>query len=129
MEAIPTRHANHLTAMKMLKDIIFPWFDVPRHLMTDGGSHFKHRDFRKPLNKFGVAHRLVFFFEMGYPQPLHQTDAYGYFLLTLFRVQDPPKYSSTVTESGHMNQPAKKMAMLKHLGSNSIMQPPAAPVE
>jgi hypothetical protein len=69
------------------------------------------------------------FFRNGVSQPLHLTDAYGHFLLTLFIVQGPPKYSSTVTESGHMNQPAKKMAMLKHLGSNSIMQPPAAPAE
>jgi hypothetical protein len=61
VEAIPTRHADHLKAMKMLKDTIFPRFGVPRYPMTDGGSHFKHRDFRKPLNKFGVAHRLVFF--------------------------------------------------------------------
>jgi hypothetical protein len=52
---------------------------------------------------------------MGYPQPLHQTDAYGHFLLTLLRVQGPPKYSSMVTESGHMNQPAKKMDVLKHI--------------
>jgi hypothetical protein len=41
VEAIPTRHADHLIAIKMLKDIIFPRFGVPRYLMTDGGSQFE----------------------------------------------------------------------------------------
>ena len=30
VEAIPTKSADHATAMKMLKDIIFPRFGVPR---------------------------------------------------------------------------------------------------
>ena len=38
VEAIPTKSADHTTAMKMLKDIIFPRFGVPRFLITDGGS-------------------------------------------------------------------------------------------
>jgi hypothetical protein len=59
VEAIPTRHADHLTAMKMLKDIIFPRFGVPRYLMTYGGSHFKHCAFRKTLAKFGIAYRIA----------------------------------------------------------------------
>jgi hypothetical protein len=42
VEAIPIRSTNHLTAMKMLKDIILPRFGVPRYLRTDGGSHFLH---------------------------------------------------------------------------------------
>jgi hypothetical protein len=66
---------------------------------------------------------------MGYPRPLHQKDAYGLFLLTLFRVQDPPIHNSRVTKGGHMNHPTKKMAMLKHLEGTSIKQPPGALVE
>jgi hypothetical protein len=54
-----TRHADHLTAVKMLKDIIFPRFGVPRYLMTYGGSHFKHCAFRKTLAKFGIAYRIA----------------------------------------------------------------------
>jgi transposase InsO family protein len=58
VEAIPTRYADNLTALKMLKDIIIPRFGVPMYLMTDGGSHFKHRAFRKTLAKFGISHRI-----------------------------------------------------------------------
>jgi hypothetical protein len=39
VEAIPTKSADGETSLKMLKDVIFPRFGVPRYLMTDGGSH------------------------------------------------------------------------------------------
>ena len=38
VEAIPTSSADHNTSIKMLKEVIFPRFGVPRYLMTDGGS-------------------------------------------------------------------------------------------
>ena len=57
-EAIPSSHGDHETALKMLKDIIFPRFGVPRYLMTDGGSHFIHGAFRKTLAKYDVNHRM-----------------------------------------------------------------------
>lgn len=59
MEEIPTKSADHATAMKMLKDIIFPRFGVPRCLITDGGYHFIHQVFRKTLAKYGVNHRVA----------------------------------------------------------------------
>jgi hypothetical protein len=40
--------------LKMLKDVIFPRFGVPRYLMTDGGSYFIHGGFRKTLASVGV---------------------------------------------------------------------------
>ena len=43
----------------MLKEVIFPRFGVPRYLMTDGGSHFIHGDFRKMLAKYDVNHRIA----------------------------------------------------------------------
>ena len=42
VEAITTSSADHNTSIKMLKEVIFPRFGVPRYLMTDGGSHFIH---------------------------------------------------------------------------------------
>ena len=39
VEAIPSSSADHNTSIKMLKEVIFPRFGVPRYLMTDGGSH------------------------------------------------------------------------------------------
>ena len=40
VEAIPTSSANNNTSIKMLKEVIFPRFGVPRYFMTDSGSHF-----------------------------------------------------------------------------------------
>ena len=54
VEAIPTSSADHNTYIKMLKEVIFPRFGVPRYLMTDSGSHFIHGAFRKMLAKYDV---------------------------------------------------------------------------
>ena len=51
VEAIPTSSADHNTSIKMLKEVIFLRFGVPRYLMTDGGSHFIHGAFHKMLAK------------------------------------------------------------------------------
>ena len=59
VEAIPTSSADHNTSIKMLKDVIFPRFVVPRYLMTDGDSHFIHGAFRKMLAKYDVNHRIA----------------------------------------------------------------------
>src|SRR4051794_16889115 len=58
VDAIPTKSADGETSLKMLKDIIFPRFGVPRYLITDGGSHFIHGGFRKTLAKHDVNHRI-----------------------------------------------------------------------
>ena len=42
VESIPTSSADHNTSIKMLNEVIFLRFGVPRYLMTDGGSHFIH---------------------------------------------------------------------------------------
>ena len=59
VEAIPTKNADHHTSIKMLKEVIFPRFGVPRYLMTDGSSHFIHGVFRKMLAKYDVNHRVA----------------------------------------------------------------------
>ena len=59
VEAIPTSSADHNTSIKMLKEVIFPRFGVPRYLMTGGGSHFIHGAFRKMLAKYDVNHRIA----------------------------------------------------------------------
>jgi len=59
VEAIPTKSADGETSLKMLQDVIFPRFGVPRYLMTDGGSHFIHGGFRKTLARYGVNHRIA----------------------------------------------------------------------
>ena len=59
VEAIPTSSADHNTSIKMLKEVIFSRFGVPRYLVTDGGSHFIHGAFRKMLDKYDVNHRIA----------------------------------------------------------------------
>jgi hypothetical protein len=59
VEAIPMKKADGETLLKMLKDIIFPRFGVPRYLLTNGGSHFIHGGFRKTLARYDVNHRIA----------------------------------------------------------------------
>jgi hypothetical protein len=56
VEAIPTKSADHATTMKMLKDIIFPGFGVPRFLISECGSHLLRGIPRKTLEKYVVNH-------------------------------------------------------------------------
>jgi hypothetical protein len=58
VEAIPTKSADHATSVKMLTEITFPRFGVPRYLITEGGSHFLNGVLRKTLAKYGVDHRV-----------------------------------------------------------------------
>src|SRR3954471_12136822 len=66
-----TESVDHKTSLKMLKDVIFPRFGVPRYLMTNGGSHFMHGDFRKALAKYDVNHRIA---SPYHPQTSGQVD-------------------------------------------------------
>ena len=49
VEALPTKHADAATSLKMIKGIILPKFGVPKILITDGGSHFIQGIFGKVL--------------------------------------------------------------------------------
>src|SRR3954465_15434258 len=71
VEAIPTESADQKTSLKMLKDVIFPRFGVPRYLMTDGGSHFTHGAFKTALAKYDVNHRIA---SPYHPQTSGQVD-------------------------------------------------------
>ena len=59
VEAIPTSSADHNTSIKMLKEVIFLRFGVPRCLVTDGDSNFIHGAFHKLLAKYDVNHRIA----------------------------------------------------------------------
>ena len=43
----------------MFQEIIFPRFGVPRVVISDGGSHFIDRTFRKCLSELGVDHQVA----------------------------------------------------------------------
>jgi transposase InsO family protein len=59
VEALPTKHADVATLLKMIKDILLPRFGVPKILITDGGSHFIQRIFGRVLCKYKVTHRIA----------------------------------------------------------------------
>jgi transposase InsO family protein len=42
----------------MIKNVIFPRFGTPRILISDGGTHFTGKNFKKCLSKLGIEHRV-----------------------------------------------------------------------
>jgi transposase InsO family protein len=42
----------------MIKNVIFPHFFTPRILISDGGTHFTGKNFKKCLSKLGIEHRV-----------------------------------------------------------------------
>jgi hypothetical protein len=58
VESIPCRKASTEEAIQMIKTVIFPRHSVPRILISDGGSHFIGKDFKRCLAKLGIDHRV-----------------------------------------------------------------------
>jgi hypothetical protein len=42
----------------MIKSMIFPHFGTPRILISDRGTHFTRKNFKKCLSKLGIEHRV-----------------------------------------------------------------------
>ncbi|XP_024009187.1 uncharacterized protein K02A2.6-like [Eutrema salsugineum] len=59
VEAIASPTNDSSVVLKMFKTIIFPRFGVPRIVISDGGSHFINKVFKKLLRKHGVHHRVA----------------------------------------------------------------------
>jgi hypothetical protein len=58
VEAIPCRKASTEESITMIKNVIFPRFGTPRILISDGGTHFTRKNFKKCLSKLGIEHRV-----------------------------------------------------------------------
>jgi transposase InsO family protein len=58
VEAMPYRKASMKESIAMIKNMIFPRFGTPRILISDGGTHFTGKNFKKCLSKFGIEHRV-----------------------------------------------------------------------
>jgi hypothetical protein len=56
VEALPCWAADAMHSKKMFRKVIFLRYRVPRILISDGGSHFIDRTFRKALSEVGVDH-------------------------------------------------------------------------
>jgi transposase InsO family protein len=55
---MPCRKASIEESIAMIKSMIFPRFDTPRILISDGGTHFTGKNFKKCLSKLGIEHRV-----------------------------------------------------------------------
>jgi transposase InsO family protein len=57
-EAMTCRKASIEESMTMIKNVIFPRFGTPKILISDGGTHFTGKNFKKCLAKLGIEHRV-----------------------------------------------------------------------
>jgi hypothetical protein len=58
VEAMPCRKASTEESIAMIKSMIFPRFGTPRTLISDGGTDFTGKNFKKCLSKLGIEHRV-----------------------------------------------------------------------
>jgi transposase InsO family protein len=58
VEAVPCRKASTEESIAMIKSMIFPRFSTLRILISDGGSHFTGKNFKKCLYKLGIEHMI-----------------------------------------------------------------------
>jgi transposase InsO family protein len=58
VEAKSCRKASTEESIAMIKSMIFPRFGTPRILISDGGTHFTEKNFKKCLSKLGIEHRI-----------------------------------------------------------------------
>ena len=59
VEAIPCRAADSKSARRLFHEVIFTHFGTPRIVISDGGSHFIDKVFRKYLADLGINHRVA----------------------------------------------------------------------
>jgi transposase InsO family protein len=58
VESMPCRKASMEEFIAMIKSMIFPRFGTPRILISDGGTHFTEKNFKKCLSKLEIEHRV-----------------------------------------------------------------------
>jgi hypothetical protein len=59
VEAMPYRAADANNSKKMFEEIIFPYFGVPRMVISDGRTHFTDKNFHNYLAKHGIYHNVT----------------------------------------------------------------------
>ena len=71
VEAIPCKTNDHRVVLKFLKANIFSRFEVPKAIISDGGSHFYNKPFDNLMTKYGVKHKVA---TPYHPQTCGQVD-------------------------------------------------------
>jgi hypothetical protein len=59
VEDMSCRATDAKSSKKMFEETIFPLFGVPRMVISDGGTHFIYKNFRKYLSKHGIHHNIA----------------------------------------------------------------------
>ncbi|GKA54028.1 putative nucleotidyltransferase, ribonuclease H [Tanacetum coccineum] len=59
VEAEATKINDHSVVLKFVKKNIFTRHEIPKAIISDGGSHFKNFKFGKLLKHYGVNHRIA----------------------------------------------------------------------
>nr|CAN67037.1 hypothetical protein VITISV_027221 [Vitis vinifera] len=59
VEAVPCKYNDYRVVIKFLKENIFSRFEVPKVIISDGGTHFCNKPFETLLAKYGVKHKVA----------------------------------------------------------------------
>jgi hypothetical protein len=59
VEALPCQAADAMHSKRMFHEVIFPRYEFPRIVISDGGSHFIDQTFQKALTEVGVNHQIA----------------------------------------------------------------------
>jgi IS30 family transposase len=59
VEVIPSPTADSKVVQRLFKKVIFSRLDVPKAVISDGGSHFINRQLNNLLKKYGVTHKVA----------------------------------------------------------------------
>jgi hypothetical protein len=59
VDAIPCHKASTKESIAMVKSVIFPCYSVMGVLISDGGTHFIGKNFKRCLSKLGIEHSVA----------------------------------------------------------------------
>ena len=59
VEAMPSRAVAAKNSKKMFEETIFPWFGVPKIVISDGDTHSADKNFHKYLLRHGICHNIA----------------------------------------------------------------------
>jgi transposase InsO family protein len=59
IKAILSRNNDHKTMIKFLKENILSRFEIPRAIISDGGTHFYNKPFESLMKKYRITHKVA----------------------------------------------------------------------